>query len=95
MRRIPEWASPTILATLRGLGISQARFHHAGNWYHRLQSFPAAYCMREPHGFVVFRSEREFAQCAHLSFGKDVHTLTGATIASIPGFVQVSAPSAA
>lgn len=92
MRRIPQWASNELVAMLRTLGISQARFHHQGNWYHRLQSFPAAYCMRQPAGFVVFRSEKDFLQCDHLAFGKDVHTIRRTTIASMPGFIAVSPP---
>lgn len=94
MRRIPNWAPAQLLMALRALGISQSRFHHEGNWYHPLERFPAAYCMREPSGFVMFRSERDFVECKHLLFGKDVHTQPGITIASMPGFVHIPAPSA-
>lgn len=90
MRRVPSWAGPELIAALRSQGVQQARFHHEGNWFHPLQDFPAAYCMREPRGFVVFGSEEEFTNCSHLSLRKDVHTIRGETIASIPAFVRVS-----
>jgi len=85
----PSWATPGLLSALRSNAVKQARFHKDGNWYHPLREFPGALC--DPQGFISFRTEADFLNCDGLVIKQDVHTQSDRTIASLPGYVQVSA----
>ena len=86
MRSHPEWVCKEIANALDRDGIIQSRCHYAGEWYHQLEVFPAAYVDR--YGYLPFRSRDEFERSADIVITKDVHA-KGRAISRSPRYVQV------
>jgi 5-methylcytosine-specific restriction protein A len=72
------------------LGVKHALYHKDGTWYHRLTRFPGALC--DPFGYVIFKSEADFANCPYLRIGQDVAVKDH--LSDIPGYVRVPAEAA-
>lgn len=59
-----------------------ALYSKDGNWYMPLERYPGA--LFDPNGYVVFKTEADFLNCAYLSIGDTVHVPDG--ISAIPGY---------
>lgn len=68
-----------------GVGARHALYHKDGNWYMPLERFPGAYF--DPLGYVLFRTQKEYEGCSHLSIGMRVQVHGG--ISKIPGYRRV------
>jgi len=63
--------------------VKQSRYSKDGTWYHHLENFPAAFL--DNNGYLIFQSEEDYNNCAHLHLGQHVNILQG--ISSIPGYI--------
>jgi hypothetical protein len=72
-----------------GIPAAKAHFHRDGRFYQRPTSFPAALCDR--YGYVVFKSDQELRDCAHLRVGGKRINVKG-NLWEVPGYVQTNDP---
>lgn len=67
------------------VGAVQARYRETGNWYHRLNQFPAA--LFDATGYILFRSEEDLKALTQIHILKQISVPHG--ISSLPGYVKV------
>ena len=68
------------------VGAIQSRYRETGNWYAKLQRFPAA--LFDLHGYVLFATEEAYLSSPHLKLGKQI-SVPKPGISAIPGYVRV------
>ena len=70
-----------------GVGAKQGRYRDTGDWYMRLERFPAAYF--DPNGYVRFATKEEYLSIdpKKMKVAKQVWLPKG--IAALPGYVRV------
>lgn len=66
-----------------GIPAEHVLYREDGTFYNLLKRFPGAYA--DAHGYVVFKTERDYRDCGQLQIGKKVAVPAG--IATIPGYV--------
>lgn len=66
------------------VGAHHALFSRDGAWYENLERFPGA--LFDPKGYVVFKTEHEYRNTAHVRVGKKTNVRGG--IFSLPGYVR-------
>lgn len=84
----------TTLAEFYKIPVKSASYHNNGNWFWNLERFPGAFF--DDNGYVLFQTERDYAECVYLSIGprntgvrgKDA----GMSIADIPGYQKLEPP---
>jgi len=76
----------TKLNKLWNVNAAHSLYIHDGHWYHRLRKFPGA--LFDRNGYILFQTEKEYLNCAHLSIGKQV-SIRPPGISAIPGYVRV------
>lgn len=64
--------------------VQHALYHKDGTYYNHLRRFPGG--LFDPHGYVVFKTEREYQTSSHLQHGVQLHVPDG--ISSMPGYVR-------
>ncbi len=74
-----------------GVGAVQARYRETGNWYHRLERFPAA--LFDAQGYVLFPSEDALRSSSQIHVGKQISVPGG--ISALPAYVRVTPSGAA
>jgi 5-methylcytosine-specific restriction protein A len=67
------------------VGAKHALYHKDGDYYNHLTHFPGA--LFDPHGYVVFKTQREYENSPYLSHGVQLHVHGG--ISNVPGYVKV------
>ena len=67
------------------VGVKHALYSKTGNWYHPLQSFPAA--LFDLQGYVVFETEAEYRSCVQININQDIWVPH--SISSLPSYVRV------
>jgi len=67
-----------------GVGASHALFHESGSWFENLEHFPGA--LFDPHGYVLFKTEREYRSTPNVKVGKRTNVRGG--ISSLSGYVR-------
>ena len=71
-RLIKEW----------GVQVDHALYHRDGTFFENLNRFPGALC--DPHGCVVFRTEKEYRDSQYLDIGRKLNVRGG--ISKMPGY---------
>ena len=66
------------------VGARHALFSRDGKWFQNLEQFPGA--LFDPHGYLLFKTEREYRNTPHVHVGKKTNVRGG--IASLPGYVR-------
>jgi hypothetical protein len=73
-----------------GVGAQHSLYREDGEWYHRLERFPAA--LFDAHGYVLFEDEQAYRRCPGLLIGKEKNWLhVPAGISSLSSYVRVGA----
>ena len=71
-RLIKEW----------GVQVDHALYHRDGTFFENLKRFPGALC--DPHGCVVFRTEKGYHDSQYLDIGRKLNVRGG--ISEMPGY---------
>ena len=67
------------------IGAQHALYHKDGTWYNQLTRFPGALC--DPFGYVLFRTESKFRDCAKLRIGQEVNV--NGHLSQIEGYIRL------
>ena len=69
-----------------GVGAAQGYYRETGDWYHRLNQFPAA--LFDAHGYILFPTEDALRASPNVQIGKQIGVPGG--ISSLPGYIRVA-----
>ena len=74
-----------VLSEEWGVVANHSLYSEYGNFYENLRDFPGA--LWDQHGYVLFRTERDYVESPYLQKGKKLNVPRG--ISSIPGYNRV------